>query len=590
MEGEPMEKSGAERHRIEIMTLEAISKLFGSQVELPRVVQEIVEKTADRMGLRVCSIYLLEAGRLVLRASCGLHEDAVGKVSLKVGEGITGHAAKEMRAISVKDAANDPRFKFFPGIGEERYKAMLSIPVAAEDQLFGVINVQTVKARDFEDDEVAFLETIANILATALKERRGRLNPFATAQAQLDRAAERLRLDPDIHTILREPKRELHVSLPIRMDDGTIKVFQGFRVQYNDACGPTKGGLRFHPDETIDTVKALAAWMTWKCALVRLPLGGGKGGIICNPKEMSQGELEKLSRDYIRKIAEAIGPDKDIPAPDVYTNPNPEIMAWMMDEFSKLRESYRPGVITGKPLALGGSPGREDATARGGVFVIREAAKYLSINLAGATVAVQGYGNAGYFAAILMEELMGSKIVAVSDSRGGIYDEGGLDPRAVLEHKMNTGSVIDFPGARPVSNPELLELAVDVLIPSGLENVITVRNAGRIQARIVGELANGPTTLAADQVLFDNEVFVLPDFLCNAGGVTVSYFEWVQNLNRDQWAHETVEQKLDQKMTQAFYDVIEVYEREKDIDMRMAAYMVAVSRVAETMKLRGLPI
>jgi len=410
------------------------------------------------------------------------------------------------------------------------------------------------------------------------------LNPFEIAQAQLDRAAKKLNLDPGIHAILREPMRELHVSLPVKMDDGSVKVFKGFRVQYNDARGPNKGGIRFHPEETIDTVRALAAWMTWKTAVMDLPLGGGKGGVICNPKEMSEGELQRLSRAYIDAVGRIIGPEKDVPAPDVYTNP--QTMAWMMDEFSKLRGYYCPGVITGKPIPLGGSLGRGDATARGGMYTVREAAKHLGIDLSKATVAVQGYGNAGYYAAKLAKELFGCKVIAVSDSKGGILVESGLDADEVLAYKNKTGSVVNFPGSKPISNEAILELDVDVLFPSALENVITDKNAEAIKAKIIAELANGPTTPEADDILFKNGKFVIPDFLCNAGGVTVSYFEWVQNLHSYYWEEADVHQKLDRKMTQAFADTLAMAQQYK-VDMRQGAYMVAIQRVAEAMKLRG---
>ncbi len=410
------------------------------------------------------------------------------------------------------------------------------------------------------------------------------LSLFEMAQAQLDEVASILHLEPGIHAFLREPMRELHVSIPVKMDDGQTKVFQGFRVQYNNARGPFKGGIRFHPEETVDVVKALAAWMTWKCAVADIPLGGGKGGVICNPKEMSSSELERLSRGYIDAIWEFIGPDRDIPAPDVYTNP--QIMGWMMDEYSKLRGCSIPGVITGKPLSLGGSLGRDDATARGGVYTIMEAAKHLNMDLSAATVAVQGFGNAGSNAAILMREIAGSKIVVVSDSKGGIHNKQGLDPSKVLQHKMETGSVINFPQAENISNAELLELEVDVLCPAGLETVITEKNASRIRARIVAELANGPTTPESDEVLYQNGVFSIPDFLCNAGGVTVSYFEWVQCLNRYYWDENEVHQQLGRIMTKAFQDVLAESLKRK-VKMRTAAYIVAVIRVAEAMKLRG---
>ena len=416
------------------------------------------------------------------------------------------------------------------------------------------------------------------------------LNPFKIAQAQLDKAAKALKLDPAAHALLREPLRTLIVNFPVRMDDGTVKVFTGFRCQYNDARGPTKGGLRFHPEETIDTVKALAAWMTWKTAVVGIPYGGGKGGVICNPKEMSEREIERLSRAYFSAISQIVSPEKDIPAPDVYTNP--QIMAWMMDEFSKIKQYNTPGVITGKPIPLGGSLGRGDATARGGMFTVREAAKVLNIDLKGATVAVQGYGNAGQFAHQLMIEMFGSKVVAVSDSRGAIYKEDGLPFKELVDHKNKTRQVKGFPGTKSIdedgakANAKLLEMDVDVLIPAALENVITKDNAGNIKAKIVAELANGPTTPDADITLHKNGVFDIPDFLCNAGGVTVSYFEWVQNNYGYYWDIDTVHERLDKIMTKAFHEVHQMH-KDKKVDMRTAAYMVAVVRVVEVMKLRG---
>jgi glutamate dehydrogenase (NAD(P)+) len=410
------------------------------------------------------------------------------------------------------------------------------------------------------------------------------LNPFAIAQQQLDQAAEIMDLDPATHELLRWPLRELHVTLPVRMDDGTVKIFHGFRVQYNDSRGPTKGGIRYHPDETIDTVRALAAWMTWKTSVVDIPLGGGKGGIVCNPKEMSEGELQRLSRAYIRQVGRIIGEEIDVPAPDVYTTP--QIMAWMMDEYSFMRGYNVPGVITGKPIPLGGSQGRGDATARGGVYCVREAGRVLDIELEGATAAVQGYGNAGQFAHILGQELLNLKVVAVSDSKGGIYNADGLDPKAVIAHKRETGSVIDFADAQNITNAELLELDVVVLFPSALENQITADNAGNIKASIVAELANGPTTPEADEVLDRNNVYVIPDFLCNAGGVTVSYFEQVQNAYDYYWELEVVHERLDKKMTAAFHAVHEAAQK-YNVNNRMGAYVVAVARVAEACKLRG---
>jgi len=411
-----------------------------------------------------------------------------------------------------------------------------------------------------------------------------RLSLFESGQVQLDEVAGMLNLESGIHAILREPMRELHVSIPVRMDDGNVRIFKGFRVQHNNALGPCKGGIRFHPDETIDIIRALAMWMTWKCAVAGIPLGGGKGGVICDTKQMSLGEVERLSRGYIDAIWQFIGPERDIPAPDVYTNP--QIMAWMMDEYSKLRGFNCPGVITGKPIAIGGSLGRGDATARGAMFTIIEAAKYLKIDLAAATVAVQGYGNAGSYIAMLMNDILGSKIVAVSDSKGGIYNKQGLDPHNVLQHKKKTGSVINFPEAENITNAELLELEVAVLCPSALENVITIENASKIKAKIVAALANGPITPEADKILVDNGVFVIPDFLCNPGGVIVSYFEGVQNAYNYYWDEEEVHERLGEKMTKAFQDVLSESLKSK-VSMRVAAYIVAVARVAEAMRLRG---
>lgn len=409
-------------------------------------------------------------------------------------------------------------------------------------------------------------------------------NPFHIAQRQLDEAARILKLDPAIHEFLRWPVREMHVTLPVKMDDGTTKVFHGFRVQYNDSRGPTKGGIRFHPDETVDTVRALAAWMTWKTSVVDIPLGGGKGGIICNPKEMSPAELERLSRAYVRQIGRMIGLFEDVPAPDVYTTP--QIMAWMMDEYSFMKGHNEFGVITGKPLALGGSKGRGDATARGGIFCVREAAKALKIELKGASAAIQGYGNAGSFAHKLGQEMLGLKIVAVSDSRGGIVNMDGLDATEVQKFKEQTGSVVGFPGSKPITNEALLELNVTVLFPSALENVITSENAGRIKAKIQAELANGPTTPEADVILHAANVYVIPDFLCNAGGVTVSYFEMVQNAYQYYWEEGEVHKRLDTKMTAAFHAVHDMARR-YNVHNRLAAYLVSVSRVAEAVRLRG---
>jgi glutamate dehydrogenase (NAD(P)+) len=368
------------------------------------------------------------------------------------------------------------------------------------------------------------------------------------------------------------------------MDDGRVRVFKGYRVQYNDARGPCKGGLRWHPDETIDTVRALAAWMTWKTAVVDIPLGGGKGGVTCNPKELSPTEQERLARGYIRAVWKILGEKTDVPAPDVYTNP--QIMAWMMDEYSVLQGYSAPGIITGKPLPLGGSAGRGDATARGGIYTTREAGKVLGLDLQGATAAIQGYGNAGQFAHQLAEEVLGMRVTAVSDSRGGIYKEEGLNFAETTQFKRDTGSVVDMPGTASLTNEALLELETTVLCPAALENAITEENAGRIKAKIVAELANGPTTPEADRILYENGVYVIPDFLCNAGGVTVSYFEQVQNAYNYYWPLGMVQQRLDETMTAAFHAVHDMAQA-KRVHNRLAGYLVAVERVAEAAKLRG---
>ena len=411
------------------------------------------------------------------------------------------------------------------------------------------------------------------------------INPFAIAQQQFDEAAEILGLDDGMRQFLRVPQREFRFSLPVKMDDGKVQVFQGYRVQYNSARGPTKGGLRWHPDETIDTVRALAAWMTWKTAVVNIPLGGAKGGVTCNPKEMSENEKERLARAYMGAAARILGVTKDVPAPDVYTTP--QIMAWMMDEYEKITLESHPGVITGKPIALGGSQGRVDATARGGIITVRETAKRLDLDLQGTTMAVNGFGNAGQFAALLGEELLDLKLVAASDSRGGIYNANGFSAREVVDYKLANGYLSGYPGADAITNEELLELDVQVLFPSALEGVITKDNAANIKARIICELANGPTTPEADLILQDNNVFVIPDFLANAGGVTVSYFEQVQNTYNFYWELEDIHRRLDAKMTQAFADVYGQYENRGNLHMRQAAYLVSIARVAEACRLRG---
>ena len=410
------------------------------------------------------------------------------------------------------------------------------------------------------------------------------VNPFLIAQRQLAEAIEILELDDATHEMLRWPMREFKFVFPVKMDDGSTQVFHGYRVQYNDARGPAKGGLRFHVQETLDTVRALAAWMTWKTAVVDIPLGGGKGGVTCNPKELSRGELERLSRGYIRRVADFIGPHNDVPAPDVYTNP--QVMAWMLDEYEAISRRHLPGVITGKPIELGGSQGRADATARGGILTLRESARTLGMTLQGATTAIQGYGNAGAYGHKLGAELLGLKVVAASDSRGGIYNPHGLEHGALGEWKRRTGSVVHFPGAEAVSNEELLELDVTVLMPAALESVITGHNADRVQARIVAELANGPTTPEADHILHDKGVYVIPDFLCNAGGVTVSYFEQAQNAYNLYWTAAEVHKLLEAKMVTAYNSVQQMAER-MNVHNRLAAYLVSVDRVAAAMKLRG---
>ncbi len=410
------------------------------------------------------------------------------------------------------------------------------------------------------------------------------LNPFAISQMQLDEAATLLQLDPDIHAFLREPMREFHFSIPVRMDDGRTTTFQGFRVQYNDALGPAKGGTRFHPDETIDTVRALAAWMTWKSSVANIPLGGGKGGVICNPRALSRGELERLSRGYIRNISRYIGLRQDVPAPDV--NTNPQIMSWMLDEYETITGKHAPGTLTGKPLSLGGSAGRTPAAGMGGLFVVREMSRMLGLSLEDTSCAIQGYGNVGSAAHWVASDMFGLRVVAVSDEFGGIFNEKGLDPKIVSKHLQQTDKVIDCPGTTNITNKELLELNVDILVPAAIENQITQQNANQIQAKVIAELANGPVTPEADDILNDKGVYVIPDILCSAGGVIVSYLEMVQNAYQYYWTEDLVRQRLDQTITSAFQMV---YERStaKRVPMRKAAYMVAVNRVAEAAQLRG---
>jgi glutamate dehydrogenase (NAD(P)+) len=410
------------------------------------------------------------------------------------------------------------------------------------------------------------------------------LDPFSISQKQLYDACKIKGYDTQIYETLSVPERFVEIKITMKMDNGSIKTFKGFRSQYNTARGPGKGGIRWHPEESASLVKALSAWMTWKAACVDIPLGGAKGGIICDPKGMSSREQEILARSYIRQLADILGPNVDVPAPDVYTNP--QIMAWMMDEYEKIVRRHAPSIITGKPLMLGGSAGRSIATAQGGVYTIREAAKDTGLNLNGAKVAVQGYGNAGSWAAKLLHDDFGCKIIAVSDSRGGIYAKDGLDPHKAAEHKENTRSVIGLKETKEILNEELLELECDVLIPAALENVITHENAQNIKAKIVCELANGPTTPYADEFLFDNNVLVIPDFLANAGGVTVSYFEMVQGYYLYYWTEKEVFTALDRVMTNAYHSTIDEAKK-YNTHNRMGAYSISIERVLEAMKLRG---
>jgi len=412
----------------------------------------------------------------------------------------------------------------------------------------------------------------------------GQINAWQVAQQQFDLAADRLHLDHGLRKVLREPRRELTVHFPVKMDDGNVQVFTGYRVQHNLGRGPAKGGIRYHQDVSLDEVKALAMWMTWKCAVVGIPYGGGKGGVIVDPKKLSMKELEGLTRRYTTEISIIIGPEKDIPAPDV--NTNSQTMAWIMDTYSMHVGYTVPGVVTGKPIALGGSEGRNEATARGAVFCIVDAATHLGIDLHKSTVAVQGFGNAGSIAARLIRD-EGATVVAVSDSTGGIHAPAGLDVDRVIAWKKEHGTVQGFPGASDFTNAQVLEVDCDILIPAALENQITARNAGKVKAKIVAEAANGPTTPEADEILYRNGVFTIPDILCNAGGVTVSYFEWVQDLNRDFWNEDQVNQKLKGIMVKAFQDTLAMCLKEQ-VNMRTAAYLLAVQRVADATAMRGL--
>jgi len=415
--------------------------------------------------------------------------------------------------------------------------------------------------------------------ATTVKEN---LNPYEIAQQQVDAAAKLLQLPEHVINLLKHPKRVLSVSFPVKMDDGSVKVFEGFRAQHNDAIGPTKGGIRFHPGVTLDEVKALSMWMSFKCGVVGLPYGGGKGGVICDPHDYSKAEVERISRGFMEAIVDFVGPDKDIPAPDVYTTP--QIMGWMMDTYSRLKGTYSPGVITGKPLIVGGSKGRNEATAQGCVYTILAALEDKGLPVENATVAIQGFGNAGRIAARLLSEA-GCKIVAVSDSKCGIYDANGLDLEVVGNLKDNS-SIAEYGQSHVITNQELLELEVDILVPAALENVITAANADNIKAKIVAEAANGPTTPEADRILFSKGITVIPDILANAGGVTVSYFEWVQNLQHYYWSEAEVLDRLKTNMIIS-YEAVRDMAGEFKTDFRTAAYMIAIKRIASAMEARG---
>ncbi|WP_139368136.1 Glu/Leu/Phe/Val family dehydrogenase [Priestia abyssalis] len=414
------------------------------------------------------------------------------------------------------------------------------------------------------------------------KQEKESLNLFYSTQTVIENALNKLGYTEEVFELLKEPVRLLTVRIPVRMDDGTVKVFTGYRSQHNDAVGPTKGGVRFHPEVSEDEVKALSIWMSLKCGIANLPYGGGKGGIVCDPRKMSFGELERLSRGYVRAISQIVGPTKDIPAPDVYTNS--QIMAWMMDEYSRLREFDSPGFITGKPLVLGGSHGRETATARGVTICIEEAVKKKGIDLQGARVVIQGFGNAGSFLAKFMHDA-GAKVIGISDVYGGLHDPNGLDIDYLLDRRDSFGTVSQL-FKNTITNEELLELDCDILVPAAISNQITAENADRIQASIVVEAANGPTTLEATKILSEKGILLVPDILASAGGVTVSYFEWVQNNQGYYWPEEEVAEKLKKVMVDSFDSIYQTAQSHK-VDMRLAAYMVGIRKVAEASRFRG---
>jgi len=409
-------------------------------------------------------------------------------------------------------------------------------------------------------------------------------NSFQTAQSQIREAAKILNLNDATIDLLSWPQREFTFTLPVKMDDGSTRVFHAYRVQYNTARGPAKGGIRFYPDETVETIRALACWMTLKTAVADLPLGGGKGCVACDPRYLSRRELENISRAYIRACASFLGIDKDVPAPDVYTNP--QIMAWMMDEYETILQRHHPGVLTDKPLQIGGTEGRRDATARGGVITVREACRAYNVDPTG-PFAVQGFGNAGQRAALLHQDMLGGgKLIGVCDSKGGLYNPDGIPVKELVMHKLKTGSVVNFSGAQPVDRDSILEMDVNVLYPAALENAISLKNVGSIKARIICELANGPTTPEADKVLNEKGIHVIPDILASSGGVTVSYFEMVQDGTRDFWEEDKVHERLDKILTQAYQTIQEAI-REKKVHTRLAATIVGVARIAETCELRG---
>jgi glutamate dehydrogenase (NAD(P)+) len=410
------------------------------------------------------------------------------------------------------------------------------------------------------------------------------LDPYDNATKQLSQAAKLISLDPAIKEVLSEPKRILNVSVPVRMDSGKVKVFQGYRVQFSDARGPYKGGIRYHPNVSLSEVKALAMWMTWKCAVIDIPYGGAKGGVVCDPKNMSIAEKERLTRRYTSAIVDFIGPYRDIPAPDVYTDP--QTMAWIMDTYSQLKGYQIPECVTGKPVAVGGSEGRNNSTARGAIFCVREAAKANKINPKSSTAAVQGFGNAGSWAAVFLNQL-GVKVLAVSDSKGGAFSKNGIDPEKAIAFKEKNGSVVGLPGTKEISNEDLLETQVDFLIPAALENAITGKNAPKIRAKVVAEVANGPTTPEADKILTKNGVLLIPDVLANSGGVAVSYLEWVQNLQREHWTEKEVNSQLERKMISAF-NAVHSFAKKEGVPMRDAALAIAVSRVAEAIRDLGV--